>query len=61
MSGGFLARSESGTAPAYKSGGWGALRSVGVGLLVPWVIVFSFPRGRRIASARLFIGSIDTA
>src|SRR6202161_3713717 len=34
-SGGLLARSESGTAPAWDSGGWGALRSLGVALSVP--------------------------
>src|ERR1700683_3625383 len=33
-SGGLLARSESGIAPVYDSGGWGALRSLGIGLLV---------------------------
>jgi hypothetical protein len=30
-----LARSESGIAPACDNGGWGALRSLGAGLLVP--------------------------
>src|SRR5580658_7866159 len=34
VSGGLLARSESGVAPRYDRGGWGALRSVGVGLLI---------------------------
>jgi hypothetical protein len=48
-SGGLLARSESGIAPACDRGGWGALRSLGIGLLVPWVIVSTFPRGQRIA------------
>jgi hypothetical protein len=33
-SGGFLARSESGVAPGYDGGGWGALRSLGIGLRV---------------------------
>src|ERR1700683_3104394 len=33
-SGGLLARSESGIAPACDSGGWGALGSLGVGLLI---------------------------
>jgi hypothetical protein len=37
-SGGFLARSESGVAPAYDTGGWGALCSLGIGFLVIWVI-----------------------
>jgi hypothetical protein len=32
-SGGFFARSESGGAPRCDNGGWGALRSLGVGLL----------------------------
>jgi len=45
-SGGFLARSESGTAPAHKRGGWGAFQSLGIGLLVVWLIFDSFfPRG----------------
>src|ERR1019366_4118810 len=48
-SGGLLARSESGTAPACDRGGWGVLRSLGAGLLVPSVLVFSFPRDQRIA------------
>jgi len=48
-SGGLLARSESGIDPACDRGGWGALRSLGIGLLVARVIVFSFLRGRRIA------------
>ena len=34
---GFLARSESVAAPGYDSGGCGALRSLGIGLLVVWV------------------------
>ena len=38
-SGGFLARSESGAAPAYARGGWGALRNFGIGLLVIWLIL----------------------
>ena len=33
-SGGFFARSESGGAPRCNNGGWGALRSLGVGLLL---------------------------
>jgi hypothetical protein len=33
-SGGLLARSESGVAPAYDNGGWGASRYLGIGLLV---------------------------
>jgi hypothetical protein len=37
-SGGFFARSESGTAPAYDKGGCGALRSLGIRLL--WSISF---------------------
>ena len=39
-SGGLLARSESGIAPACDKGGWGALRSLGVALLVRWVTAF---------------------
>jgi hypothetical protein len=39
-----LARSVSGIAPGCDSGGWGVLRSLGIGLLVIWAIVFSFPR-----------------
>jgi hypothetical protein len=35
---GFLARSESGVAPEYDRGGWGALRSLGSALLVISVI-----------------------
>ena len=31
---GFLARSQSGVAPGYDRGGWGALCSSGIGLLV---------------------------
>ena len=46
MSRGFLARSESGAAPRCDRGGWGALCSVGIGLLAPWVIVFCFLRAR---------------
>ena len=41
-SGGFLARSESGVAPGYASGGWRGLCSFGIGLLVIWVIVHCF-------------------
>jgi hypothetical protein len=44
---GFLARSESGVAPGYDRGGWGALCSLGIGLLVIWVIFHCcFPRGQ---------------
>src|SRR6202161_2878976 len=39
-SGGLLARSESGIAPACDRGGWGALRRLGVSLLVRWIIAF---------------------
>src|ERR1700675_4522881 len=47
-SGGLLARSESGIAPACDRGGWEALRSLGIGLLVIGVIVHCFlPRGPR--------------
>jgi len=46
-SGGFLARSESGTAPACARGGWGALRNLGIGLLVIWLIFDRFLSGRR--------------
>ena len=38
-SGGFLARSESGVAPGCDRGGWGALRSLGTGLLVIWLML----------------------
>lgn len=41
-SGGFLARSESGVAPACARGGWGALRNLGIGLLVIWLIFERF-------------------
>ena len=37
-SGGFLARSESGVAPGYDRGAWGALRSLGIDLVVGGVI-----------------------
>src|SRR4029077_11866944 len=47
-SGGFLARSESGTAPACSRGGWGALRNFGIGLLVVWLIFGGvFQRGKQ--------------
>jgi len=45
-SGGLLARSESGTAPAYDKGGWGELRSWGTGLLVLWLMNVSFWEAR---------------
>lgn len=45
-SGGLLARCESGIAPACDRGGSGALRSLGIGFLMPWFIAFSSPRGR---------------
>src|SRR5216684_3228717 len=61
-SGGLLARSESGIAPACDRGGWGALRSLGIGLWVARVIVFLFPtRPEDYALPQLFIGPIDTA
>src|ERR1700730_10448180 len=41
-SGGLLARSESGVAPRCDRGGWGALRSLGSGLSVIWVIFHCF-------------------
>jgi hypothetical protein len=50
--GGLLAPSVSGTAPAYDGGGWRALRSLGIGFLVPWIIVLSFPRGQKITPAK---------
>src|ERR1700687_5565020 len=46
-SGGFLARSQSGVAPGYDSGGWGALCRFFIGLLVIWVIlIISFQEAR---------------
>src|SRR5512141_883699 len=48
-SGGRLARSESGIAPACDKGGWGALRNRGAGLLALWFILFSFHEAKRIA------------
>jgi hypothetical protein len=45
-SGGLLARSESGVAPRCDRGGWGASGSLGIRLLVIWVIFNCFlPRG----------------
>ena len=41
-SGGLLARSESAVAPGYDRGGWEALRSLGIGLLVIGVIIRLF-------------------
>ena len=47
---GFLARSESGVAPGYDSGGWGASCSLGIGLLVIWVTFHRFfPTGQSSA------------
>src|ERR1700684_4382467 len=48
-SGGFLARSESGIAPGCDRGGWGALRSLGISFLAPWIISLPLPRGQWIA------------
>src|SRR5579872_5294383 len=46
-SGGFLARSESGGAPRCDNGGWGALRSLGVGLLLlRYISTHFFPRAK---------------
>src|SRR6202035_681532 len=46
-SAGLLARSESGVAPGYDRGGWGALGSLAIGLFAIWVIFHRFfPRGR---------------
>jgi hypothetical protein len=46
-SGGFWARSASGVAPGYDRGGWGALRSLGIGLLMTWLIFYClFPEAR---------------
>src|SRR6202790_2457600 len=44
--GGLFARSESGIAPACDRGGWGALRSLSIGLLVLWLIQVSFREAR---------------
>jgi hypothetical protein len=49
-SGGFLARSESGVAPGYDRGGWEALCSLGIDLVVRGVIFHCFfPRGHSSA------------
>src|ERR1039458_10014176 len=48
-SGGLLARSESGIAPACDRGGWGALRSLGAGLFVLWLISCFLPRSQSSA------------
>jgi hypothetical protein len=57
-SAGFFARSESGVAPGYAGGGWGALWSLGIGFLVPCVIFHCFFAGDRAApSVQLFISS----
>jgi hypothetical protein len=49
-SGGFLARSESGVAPGYDRGGWGALCNLGIGLVLIDVIFHCFfPRGQNSA------------
>jgi hypothetical protein len=53
-----LPQSEPGTAPVYGGEGCGALCSLGAGLLVPQVIVFSLLRGQRIELAQDFIGPI---
>jgi hypothetical protein len=50
-SGGLLARSLSGIAPACDRGGWGALRSLGIGLLVLRLISCFFPTGQGSAFA----------
>ena len=63
-SGGFLARSESGIDPRCDKGGWGALRSLGIGLLVIEVIFVLFlskspeqlPRCQLFCSNRYSIG-----
>ena len=55
-SGGLLARSESGIAPACDSGGWGALGSLRYRLAMNHSVFF--PRVQSIA-LRLFISSID--
>jgi len=57
VSRGFLARSESGVEPGYDKGGWGALRSLGIGLLLIWLILHCFfPEEARAApSLRIFI------
>jgi hypothetical protein len=61
-SGGLLARSESGIAPACDKGGWGELRSLGTGLLVLWLInVVLSGTPDQHAWLRLVIPTIDTA
>ena len=59
-SGGLLARSESAVAPGYDRGGWEALRSLGIGLLVIGVIIrlFLSKRPEEAPSLRLFISSL---
>src|SRR5580693_205712 len=54
-SGGFLARSASGVAPGYDRGGWGALCSLGIRLLVIWVIFHcSFQESRTAPYGEVF-------
>jgi hypothetical protein len=54
-SGGLLARSESGAEPGYDRGGWGALRSLGIGLFLIRVIFHcSFQEAREAPFDRLF-------
>ena len=50
-SSGLWARSESGIAPACDRGGWGALRSLSIGLLVLWLIQVSFREARAVPFA----------
>src|ERR1700728_1201774 len=54
-SGGFLARSESGVAPRFDRGVWGALRSVVIGLLLGVLFIDRLRRGRRTPCMRSII------
>jgi hypothetical protein len=52
---GLVARSESGIAPACDRGGWGAVRSLGTGLLAMWVMVDVSFQEVRAPYCRFFI------
>src|SRR6202163_1239492 len=59
-SGGLLARSESAVAPGRDRGGWGALRSLGIGLLIiASYLQFLSRLAEQRPSLRLFISSMD--